>query len=137
MPKTNQRPLVMVAIYLTGHQLNPDSISQVLGTHLSRSQKKGGAKALTGKGIAEIGMWVLEVESESRSVSDLMDELFQKIGNPLLRLDELEGVENAILDVFVAQDEKAIGKDSVCFAMTQVQIVRLGQLGLSICATVM
>jgi hypothetical protein len=137
MPEAKQKPLAVIGIYLKGYHLDPDYISQVLQIQPSRSQKKGRLKAGSTRFVAKIGMWAIDVKSELRPISELIEELFQTIGNPPMRLDELEGVEDAHLDVFFAKDDENRGVETVEFALSQPQVARLGQLGLSVCVTVM
>jgi hypothetical protein len=123
-----------VAIYLKGHNLDPCSISRVLGVQPSRSQKKGGFKTGSTQHRAKIGMWALIIESRSRPVLELVDELLQTIGTPQTRLDALEGVEDAHLDILFATDDEE--KRTVEFTLTKEQIAKLEQLGVSVCVTV-
>jgi len=130
-----KKPLKSVALYLRGHELDPVYISQKLGIQPTRSQKKGNFKAGSRKFIAKIGIWALKIKSESRTISDLVGELFDKMADQSIRLDRIVGVEDAHLDIFFAfgDDEK----DSVEFMLTKDQIGKASQLGLSICVTVM
>lgn len=137
MPWMQERPLISVAIYLKGHRLDPDHVSQVLGIQPSRSQKKGGFRAESTKFIAKIGMWTHKIKSDSRLISDLIDELLKQIGNPPTPLNEIDGVEDAHLDILFALDGDDGAKETVEFALTKNQIARLSQLGLSACVTVM
>jgi len=128
--------LISVAIYLRGHRLNPDHVTQTLNVQPSRSQKKGGFKPGSTRFVAKIGMWTLKVKSNSRSIAELINELFQKIGNLPVRLDEIEGVEDACLDIFVPLSKNGKIDETLEFVLTKSQIVKLSQLGLSACFTV-
>ena len=81
-------------------------------------------------------MWALDVESKSLSISELVDELFQTIGKPPVRLDEIEGVEDACLNIFVPLSQRGKIDHTLEFALTKSQIAKLSQLGLSACFTV-
>jgi hypothetical protein len=107
-------PLIEVAIYLYGERLRPEYVSHVLAIQPSTSQKKGGPAWNSGKFIAKIGLWALIAHSDSIVVSDHIDVLLKQIGNPPTPLNEIEGVEEAHLDVFVTLDDKirAIGVTS-------------------------
>jgi hypothetical protein len=79
---------------------------------------------------------MVDVESKTLSASELIDELFQKIGNPPVRLDEIEGVEDAFLDIFVPLSHDGKINETLEFALTKSQIAKLNQLGLSVEVTV-
>lgn len=131
---TKEKPLISVALYLRGQNLDPTLVSNVLGIQPTRSQKRGGFKADSTRFVAKIGMWTLKVKSDARPLVDLIGELLQRIGDPPTPLNKIEGVEDAQLDVFFALDDKK--KGTVEFTMTVNQIARLSQLGLSLCVTV-
>lgn len=130
-----EKPLIQVSIYLRGHQLNPEKVTRLLGIQPSFSQTKGKLTPGSNKHIARIGVWALKIKSESRPISELIDELFVQIGNPT-QLDKIEGVEDAHLDIFFAQDDDDSTKETVEFALTKNQILKMSQLGLSACVTV-
>jgi hypothetical protein len=131
-----KKQFVSVAIYLRGDELSPDHVSKLLGVQPSRCQKKGEFKLGSTRFIAKIGVWTLGARSNSRSISELVEELFQKIGNPPVRLDGIEGVEDAYLDIFVPLSQRGKMDETLEFALTKSQIAKLGQLGLSACFTV-
>lgn len=132
---TKDKPLISVAILLRGNELDPASVSKIVGIQPTQSQKKGGFKPGSTKFIAKFGMWALKVKSETRPLLELIDELFKQIGDPPTPLNSIEGVEDARLDIFFALED-AETKETVEFALTKDQIKRLNQLGLSLCATV-
>ena len=127
-------PLISVAIYLRGNELDPAVVSKVLGIEPSRSQKRGGFKHRSTRFIAKIGVWALKISSDSRLVENMIDELLQKIGHPPQPLDKIEGVEDAHLDIFIAWKDGP--NESVEFSLTQDHLAKLNQLGLSTCFTV-
>jgi len=89
------RPLVSIALYLKGSDLDPTIVSKTLGIEPSRSQKKGGYTHGSTKVIAKIGMWALEISSDSRPVEEMVEELIRKIGDSARPLNEIEGVAAA------------------------------------------
>jgi hypothetical protein len=131
-----KKPLIGVAIYIRGERLNPDYVSQILRIQPSRSQKKGALKPGSTRFIAKIGMWTLKLKSNSRSISHLIEELLAKFDNPPARLDEIDGVEDACLDIFVPLSHDSRIDGTLEFALTKDQIVKLSQLGLSASFTV-
>src|SRR5437762_1177368 len=122
-------------IYLRGHSLDPAHASRLIGIKPTRSQVTGGFKPGSKKYIAKIGMWALQAKSESGPVSDLVEELIQRIDNRPIRLDQIEGVEDAHLDIFVAMDDTR-ESETLEFAVTKTQINKLSQLGLSVSVTI-
>jgi len=130
-----QKPLIIVAIYLRGEKLDPEQVSKRLNIRPSESQKKGGFKPRSKRFIAKFGMWVLRLQSDSRPIAEMIDELLHKIGNPPARLDKIENVEDAHLDIFFGKDENG-EKEDVEVALTKSQVARLNQLGLSVCLTI-
>ena len=130
------KQFICVAIYLKGYELNPEYVTQMIGVQPSKSQKKGGLKPNSTRFVAKIGMWMVDVESRTLSVSELIDELLQKIGNPSVRLDEIKGVEDAFLDIFVPLSKDGKINEPLEFALTKNQITKLNQLGLSVEVTV-
>ncbi len=131
-----QNPLITVAIYLRGDELKPDQVSKLLNIQPSRSQTKGGLQAGSTKHIARIGLWAVTVKSDSRSVSDLIDELFQKIAASAKRLDQIEGVTDAHLDILFATDDVGNAGGTLEFVLSKTQIETMGKLGLSACITI-
>jgi hypothetical protein len=128
-PHSMKPPLVEVAIYLCGKRLQPAHVSQVLNLQPSKSQTKGGPTCHSTKFIAKVGLWALVAQSHSTVVSDHIEELLKKIGSPPTPLDEIDGVEAAQMDVFVAvedDDEKTIQ-----IVIPRSQLKEIVQLGLS------
>ena len=132
-----KKPLIQLSIYLCGYELDPDHISKKLGIEPSESQKKGGFKPGSTKFLAKIGIWALKTKGRSRAISDLLDELFKMIGNPPTPLNELDGVEDAHLDMFFGLDDEDGTKETIEFTLTKSEIARINHLGLSLCVTVM
>jgi hypothetical protein len=121
-------PLIIVAIYLRGERLQPERVSQVLSVQPSKSQKTGGLCYESRNVTAKIGIWALIAQTDSAIVSDHIDELLKKIGSPPRPLDEIDGVEEAYLDVFVGvEDENAM---TVEFAIPKSQLKAVVGLGL-------
>src|SRR5437773_12569053 len=94
---SSPKPLISVAIYLRGTDLDPKVVSGILGIEPSRAQKRGQLKPGSRKFVAKIGTWVLKIASDSRSVESMIDELLQKVGNPTIPMDRIENVEDSHL----------------------------------------
>jgi hypothetical protein len=86
----------VVALYLYGDALNNQTITNSLGVTATKSWNAGARKTSKrpeGGAIAKTGVWVLRAETGSLSVADQIAELPQ--------LTDLEGVDAAILDIYV------------------------------------
>jgi hypothetical protein len=136
MPPKSTPPLVTVAVYLYGFELDPVHISLALGVQPSASQVKGATQARFASHTAKTGMWCLIVESDSRPVSEMINELLQKLNAPPRPLDSLGGVQHAHLQILFAFEESS-SRPTVELVLTSEQITNLSQLGLSACITVM
>lgn len=103
----------MVAIYLRGDRLNPSDVSEILGIEPSRFQKKGELKSGSEKYVAKLGLWMLKAQTNSTSISDQIGELLEKLKMLQTRLDQIEGVEEASLDIFIPMDKEVQNSQTV------------------------
>lgn len=133
---TKREHFMSASICLRGHSLNPDHVSTVLGVHPSRTQKTGELKPRSKRFIAKTGLWALSARRKSHSVSEIVDALLQQLGSIAVQLDEIEGCEDAFLDVFVTISHGGKVDGPLEVALTKCQMSRLGELGLSFCLTV-
>ena len=131
----SERPLITVAIYLSGNDLDPTYVTKALGVKPMIAQKRGGLKPGSQRFIAKIGMWAIKVKSESQSVSSLADRLLRKLQKRSMRLNTLRGVDKAHLDVLIAYDDEK--RHSVDFVLNNRQLTKASALGLSICVTIL
>ena len=134
MRTTSNNPLVTVAIYLRGADLDPVHVSKILGVRPSSSQKRGDFTSRSKKFVAKIGVWTLKAKTESRPIQAIIDDLLEEIRAPRVRLDGIKGVEDAHLDVFIAFDDGA--ERALEFSLGKDQLAKLCQLGLSAVFTV-
>jgi hypothetical protein len=125
-----EKPEIDVSIYLRGDELQPEHVSQVLGVQPTQFQTKGGPTSHSTKVIAKIGVWALYAQTDSIEISDHIDELLKMIGNPITPLDEIDGVEEAYLDVFISSSDENDARKTVEFVISKDQLKELVRLGL-------
>jgi hypothetical protein len=127
------------SIYLFGDNLQPEKITELLGVECSHSQIRGGRRSTDPKGKyapAKAGLWRLEGLHELTSLPKQLDAIFGRLEGVNIRLDKIEDVESAELDVFVT-DEKDGPRQELAVEFSNSQIGRIHQLGLSLKITVM
>jgi len=128
--------LIDVAIYLRGDDLRPDEVSRVLGITPSRCQRKGELSGESKSVVAKIGLWSISAQTESRVISDHLDELFSRLQHVNIKLPEIPGVTDAYLDIFVAPERQPSISGTAEIKLTRGQIDELSRLGLSLETTV-
>lgn len=128
-------PKIVISIYLRGNQLEPDYISNILGIQPSESQKKGELRPCSKQVIAKIGVWSLVAQTDSRAIHDHIDELLGVIGTVQARLNQIDGVEDAYLDIFIALDDE--GTRTAECRLSEKHLEELSRLGLCVHFTVM
>ena len=120
-----------VRIYIRGTNLDPDLVSKVLNLKPSTSQTKGGLKPNSQRFIAKIGMWSLASKGKTFPILEQVDDLLSQLEGSTVRLDEIDGVEDACLDIFLPLSDDGKIDKTFEFALTRNQIKRLSKLGLS------
>ena len=128
-------PKLVISIYLRGNELKPGYVSEVLGVRHSQSQRKGELRTDSKKLIAKIGVWSLVAKTASKAVPDHIDELLATIGNFQARLNQIDGVEDAYLDILIALDDQ--DTRTVEFRLAERHLHELSRLGLYVQFTVM
>lgn len=129
-------PLIIVALYLRGDRLQPDKVSELLKVQPSEEQRKGALIAGSETAVAKIGLWALLAQTESRSIAEQVDELLGKLIAPRTRLDQIDGVDEAYLDIFVAPDYSHAKRKTMESMLTRKQIADLDRLGVDVHITV-
>ncbi|WP_082055148.1 DUF4279 domain-containing protein [Cupriavidus basilensis] len=130
-------PKIIVALYLNGEHLDPDSVTREFGVVPSRAQKKG-ERRVTSSGrevLVKQGSWAWSVELGSTSLDDHLARLIRSFptGKPL---SEIANVEDAYIDVFVALSSNLDGDAKCELDIKPDVLVSLAQLGLPIRMTV-
>jgi hypothetical protein len=128
---------VKIGVRLWGEALQPDIITEILGLQPTQSQLKGDVKKLSSGNFSaprELGMWC-----HTREVSSSLEfELKALLDSMEARnLKEIDGVEHAIVDVFVGlSDEDYFVQDSFEFRLENNILETLFSMGLDIRTTI-
>jgi hypothetical protein len=130
----DKNPKIEVAIYLRGGALDPDHVTKALGVAPSRSQFSG-EKRISASGkesVTKIGVWVLVSEPDSTSVSTAISNLASKIPMNGPRMNEIAGVQEAYVDVFIAVDARSDGEGAAEFQLGREDVEMLNKIGLEV-----
>lgn len=129
---TESNELIISAIYLKGDNLVPKYISSVIGLIPDRCQQKGGAHFSGGHAIAKVGMWALFSKSHSEEIIDHVESLLESFTSQSIVLRNIEGVEEAYLDIFVGSDLEENEHKSLKMVFGNNTLSRLSKLGLEV-----
>jgi len=136
----NNKPQITVSIFLKGDELEPAYISEILGIQANDSQKKGevrgGIRPNSKTYLTKIGTWRIQVESESRTAEEMVDEILQRFAGRPEPLDKIAGVDEAYLDILILHDETKKLDGSTEFILRKDQILKSSDLGLALWVTV-
>jgi Domain of unknown function (DUF4279) len=124
----------LICVWLTfrGSELNPDTISNNLNLHPSKSHRKGLPKQNSPSVLAKTGLWRLEVPSKSASIEDHVDAVLEKLNGVNMDLSSMEGVNESFIDIFIAQYDENKNRSSSYLIINKKQIQRIASLGLEI-----
>lgn len=133
-----QSPMIVVALYVRGYELDPLHVTRLLGVAPTRSSKKGEkALSVTNKEVvSRAGLWVLSSDAESDNVSDHIYVLLEKIKNDAKSISSISGVEEAFVDIFIAASSDDDGSSSSSFGLGTDILSSLSELGLPVQITV-
>lgn len=130
MTKCRDTSIRKAYILLRGDNLKPERVSTILGVKPSSSQVRGEPRDNVRR-IADNGMWKLVAQSTS-SLSSQVSELVATVADKRVRLDALEGVDEALFVFFIALDKDRISTEAIDFLLTPQQLHELARLGLSV-----
>lgn len=121
-----------VAVYLRGDALDPNHVSELLGVAPSKAQYKGETRQTSTNQnfVTKIGLWALVAQSKSSDLFELIDELTSKIKKSGVSLLEIDGVQEAYADVFIAMDADEDGEGTCEFQLTPENLKALDCLGI-------
>lgn len=128
-----EEPKLIVAIYLTGEQLDPKLVTRVIGVQPSRKQTKG-ERQITSTGhefTVTLGLWALVVEFDSPSLDAHLAQLVGSLPSGVA-LSSIVGVEDAYVDVFVALASNLDGDAKCELGISPTVLKPLAGLGLPI-----
>ncbi|MDO8423059.1 MAG: DUF4279 domain-containing protein [Parvibaculum sp.] len=131
---------IAIGFYLRGSKLKPDAISKSLGISPDRSQYSGEHHGTpTGRTyLRNIGLWALEakIDPDSNNLSDYIDKLLSKIPFDHKKISELDGVEEACIDIFLAKTSDTDGGGTCEFEIRPDQIAEFSRIGVPVQFTI-
>lgn len=130
-------PKIVASIYLRGDQLEPEYVSNILGISSTYSQKQGELRPGSKKLVAKIGVWRFTAETKSDCIADHINDLLATIKNISTPMNQIKGVEEAFMDIFIGLDENPSLRQTLEFSVSKEQINLLGRLGLALEITIM
>jgi hypothetical protein len=127
-----------VTLYLYGNDLDPAFVSKKVGINPTGTRYKG-EKILIKPNheyIQKVGVWKLTANSDSSILSEHIDQLISQIGTSGIAIDDIEGVEEAHVDVFIATYAEEYGGGSCEFELNKENVASIAKLGLPIRFTI-
>ena len=127
-----------VSIYLLGDELDPDSVTALLGLKPDEFHRKGKrwTTSTNREVIERTGIWVVSAKTTSNDLNRVIGDVASKIDANAPFLMQLPGVEEAFLDVFIAIDADTDGGGTCEFELTPQDVAELTRLGLPVRFTV-
>lgn len=127
-------PLVDVVLYLRGHSLDPAQVTAMLGVDGSKTRKRGDRwYTKTHKEVvAKIGLWKLEAQADSRSVSEKIGWLRQKLSSAKCSPVDIPGVQDVEVSVFVALGSNVEGAADYETMFTVEDLAWLSSIGATV-----
>jgi hypothetical protein len=127
-----------VTLYLYGDDLDPELVSKKLGIIPSGTRYKGEKIFIkpNHEYIQKTGVWKLTADSDSNILSDHIDKLTSKVGKPSIAFRNIEGVEVAHVNVFIATYAEEYGGGECNFELSKENVVSLAQLDLPVQFTI-
>ena len=130
----------MVAIYIYGRELVPETISEILGATPTKGWKTGETRIgkVSGHHVAsKTGLWMLKAFTNSMRLDDHVSELIAKLeGRVTRKLKDLPGAEVTKLDVYVVQTITENRMQDFDFDIGSHNVLALGEMGLSLNFTI-
>lgn len=129
---------ILVTIRLLGDDLDPERVSKELRLLPSESHRKGQEEVTsTGqKFTRKTGYWAIWPDATSLLLSDHISQLASKIRGHRGRLDEVSGVQDSYLDVFIATHADEEGGGDVEFDLSREDLSALREIGLPVQFTI-
>lgn len=120
--------LISVSLYFRGDHLNPENVSQNLNLSPSSSQRKGEKKITkTNEYVSKIGVWELGVDCDSQKLSAHIDKLTTMVRKDSILSQDIQGVEESYVDVFIATDSDEDGEGTIEFELSEENISALAR----------
>jgi len=131
MPQKNS--LLEVSLYLKGTELDVEGVSRRLGVTPTKVNRRGEPKVRAQESPTyATTTWKFSRKAESRDVNGTLIELLDSI-NMTTRPMDMEGVDDAFIDVFLAQTvEPGELGSSIEWTLSAEALVALQRIGLSV-----
>lgn len=129
---------VMVGLYLKGHDLEPQAITEAMGIAPTVAHGRGETQR-TSSGrefVTKTGVWGFVIDEDPAELVDVVASLIAALGQQEESLANLPKVQEAYIDIFVAADSDEDGEGTCEMALTDLQMKALSTYGLPIRLTV-
>ena len=95
---------VSVSLYIHGLHLDPTATTATLGVQPTEARMAGESRILSSgrKIIQKNGLWVFRIRKENGDIESMVDELSSIFAENAATIEELSGLEEAYLDIFVS-----------------------------------
>lgn len=125
-------PLVQVSIYLRGDDLQPGAVSETLGIEPDDQQTRGEADFGGRSVTSRTGLWMIGSHDRTLEVEPLVEAVVARLAPVDRDLRTLPGVQEAYLDLFVAEEEG----ETRTIELSPALLIRLNALGLALNLTI-
>lgn len=133
------QPSCGCSIYLKGDDLDPDVITRLLGVSATRAHRRGETRVgASGREVAR-STGLSRVTSDFTAVDDVSSAIYRLVTHLLARgqrIADLPGVEEAYVDVFIAQETDDEGGRTFEFVMERETVDTLNKLELPVRFTI-
>lgn len=121
-----------VSVYLKGDHLDPGDLTTRFGVEPTQSHRRGSPRLTSSnrKLLEKTGLWALSIKSESKELSEMLEELANKFSKDAAALVPASGVDEAYIDVFIAVSAEDDGGGTSEFDLSQECLSALARLGL-------
>ncbi len=129
---------IIVALYLRGDDLDPDSLTTKFGVNPTRQQRKGdkNVTSTNREYVAKTGMWGLVADSDSDVISEHITQLMSILSVDRDVIGRLDGIQDAYIDIFVAVTSDEDGESTYAFELSKENLTALERIGLPVHLTV-
>lgn len=126
-------PLVQVSVYLHGDDLQPGTVSDHLGVQPDDQQTRGEWRTPDGRsGMHKIGFWMIGSKDDTFEVEHAVEAVVARLALVDMDLRNVPGVQEACLDIFVAEEEG----NTRTIELSQAILARANELGLALQLTI-
>lgn len=127
-----------VTLYLRGDELEPTTVSAILGVVPSKAHCKGDVTftSTNREVVARTGLWSYAVKSKDKNISQMFTELNKDMGDVYHKVSQIKGLSEAYVDVFVAIDSVPEIGGTFEFELIPEAVTALNSLGIPVRFTI-